>query len=346
MPERAAPAVVALARDWIAGAAGGRVRGRRRAAEAEGRPAKPWFAWVHLFDPHAPYRPPPPFDAQYAGRPYYGEVAATDAALAPLLDDLRASARPTLVVVTGDHGEGARRSRRADARPLRLRIDAADPADHRRDRWRSWFDRLTTSVVVPLVLSWSKDERGEVSSVAARHVDILPTILEAVGQPLPADLPGRSLLPAAERRAGAPPRTSYFEAMGAMLNRGWAPLTGVLVDRDKFIDLPIAERYDLAADPGERVNLAGRAPERDRALAASLRAFDAAPPGERRAEEPRRGRRVCARSATSRAVRRRRRATPTPTIPSSSSISIRRFTTPSRRSARGGSTKRCGSIKA
>jgi len=125
-----------------------------------------------------------------------------------------------------------------------------------------------------------------VSPVAARHVDILPTLLEAVGQPLPAGLPGRSLLPAGERRAGAPPRTSYFEAMGAMLNRGWAPLTGVLADRDKLIDLPIAERYDLTEDPGERVNLSGRAPERDRTLAASLRAFGAAPPGDRRAEAP------------------------------------------------------------
>ena len=71
-----------------------------------------------------------------------------------------------------------------------------------------------------------------------------------------------------------------------MLNRGWAPLSGVLADRDKFIDLPIAERYDLAADPAERVNLSGRAAERDRTLAASLRAFNAAPPGERRAEDP------------------------------------------------------------
>jgi tetratricopeptide (TPR) repeat protein len=74
--------------------------------------------------------------------------------------------------------------------------------------------------------------------------------------------------------------------MGAMLNRGWAPLTGVLAGRDKLIDLPIAERYDLAADPGEHVNLSGRTPERDRALTASLRAFGAAPPGDRRAEAP------------------------------------------------------------
>ena len=102
----------------------------------------------------------------------------------------------------------------------------------------------------------------------------------------PSDLPGRSLLPAAERGPSAQPRTSYFEAMGAMLNRGWAPLSGVLVDRDKFIDLPIVERYDLAADPAERVNLSGKAPERDRALVATLRAYKAAPPGERREEVP------------------------------------------------------------
>src|SRR5438552_16324399 len=73
MPERPATAVVPLARDWIA-----------RTANDEPRTANvaihPWFVWVHLFDPHAPYRPPPPFDAQYASRPYFGEVAATDAA--------------------------------------------------------------------------------------------------------------------------------------------------------------------------------------------------------------------------------------------------------------------------
>src|SRR5206468_8093632 len=88
MPERPAPAVVAPARIWIA-------------AHRTDR----WLVWVHVFDPHAPYAPPPPFDSRYAGRPYYGEVAATDAALAPLLDDVAAGQHPTLVVITGDHGE-------------------------------------------------------------------------------------------------------------------------------------------------------------------------------------------------------------------------------------------------
>ena len=132
-----------------------------------------------------------------------------------------------------------------------------------------------------------------------------------------------------------------------MLNRGWAPLTGVLVDRDKFIDLPIAERYDLAADPGgARRTSPGRAPERDRALAATLRAFDAAPPGRAPRGGSRRRRAAARARLRRRAARRRRRATPTPTIRSSSSISIARCTTPSRRSARGGSTTRCGSTRA
>src|SRR5207248_11225646 len=87
LPERPGPIVVRRAVEWM----GGR-RGR-------------WFAWVHLYEPHAPYRPPPPFDLEYAGTPYYGEVAAADRALAPLIEAVRRASRPTLVVLTGDHGE-------------------------------------------------------------------------------------------------------------------------------------------------------------------------------------------------------------------------------------------------
>jgi arylsulfatase A-like enzyme len=86
--ERPASAVVALATSWIDAQAGGR-----------------WLAWVHVYEPHAPYRPPPPYDREYADRPYFGEVAAADAALGPLFAAVRRSARPTLVVITGDHGE-------------------------------------------------------------------------------------------------------------------------------------------------------------------------------------------------------------------------------------------------
>ena len=270
MPERPASAVVPLARDWIA------ARGRGADAPPQGR--RPWFVWLHLFDPHAPYRPPPPFDTQYASQPYYGEVAAVDSALAALLEDVRQSDRPTIVVVTGDHGEAL-----GDHGELTHGIFAYE-----------------STLRIPLIVAelggaarlsaggpaFGRTRTGEVSSVDARHVDILPTILDAVGRQVPADLPGRTLLPASERAAGATPRATYFEAMYGMLNHGWAPLTGVLSARQKLIDLPVLERYDLASDPAERANLAGRAPERDRALAAMLAAFKPVLPGQRVAETP------------------------------------------------------------
>ena len=270
MPERPASAVVPLAREWIAGRRGAGTAGEAGAAGRAGGAGgeKPWFAWVHLFDPHAPYRPPSPFDAQYAGRPYYGEVAAVDAALAPLLDDVRAAAQPTLVVVTGDHGEAL--------------------GDHGEES-HGLFAYESTLRIPLIVADVGADLRirpsGEVSSTSARHIDILPTILEATGQTIPSDLPGRSLLTAAERNDSSS-RPVYFEAMSAMLNRGWAPLAGVLVDRDKFIDLPVRERYDLKADPAERTNLAGQAADRDRALAAALAALHPAAPGQRTTEDP------------------------------------------------------------
>src|SRR5262249_46166549 len=223
----------------------------------------------HVFDPHAPYRPPPPFDKQY-DRPYDGEIAATDAALAPLLDDVRRSDRPTIVLVTGDHGEAL--------------------GDHGEETHGLFAYESTLKV--PLIVAEIGGARrnlrlppaGEVSTIPARHVDILPTLLDATGQAVPSDLPGRTLVPFDERR-GQTPRPSYFEAMTSMLNRGWAPPSGILVDREKYIDLPIAERYDLAADAVEATNLFGRAPERDRTLAAALGAFNAPLPGRRQAEE-------------------------------------------------------------
>jgi arylsulfatase A-like enzyme/Flp pilus assembly protein TadD len=258
MPERPASAVVPIARDWIS----------RRGSER-------WFVWLHVFDPHAPYRPPPPFDAQYASHPYDGEVAATDAALAPLLADLRAAGRPTFVVVTSDHGEAlgdhGEASHGLFAYESTLRVPLI-------------FAETGAQIGAEISAGRSKDG-GEVSDVPARHVDVLPSLLDAAGVSIPQDLAGRSLLPAAERRGEAPPRVSYFEAMSGMLNRGWAPLAGVLVDREKFIELPLPERYNLVTDTGETVNLNGRDQTRDRALVEVLRSFSSTRPAERLAED-------------------------------------------------------------
>ncbi len=120
-----------------------------------------------------------------------------------------------------------------------------------------------------------------------RHVDILPTILDAVGAPVPSPLDGRSLLPLAGG-AAAEPTATYFESLSASLNRGWAPLYGVSRDSLKYIDLPIPELYDVAADPAESRDLAASRPNEVRELQrllATLRADDrGAAPSRERAE--------------------------------------------------------------
>src|SRR5207249_1824424 len=70
--------------------------------------ADPFFAWLHFYDPHAPYDPPKPFADRFAGRPYDGEIAFTDAQIGRVLDTLRSSGldRNTVIMVLADHGEG------------------------------------------------------------------------------------------------------------------------------------------------------------------------------------------------------------------------------------------------
>ncbi|HEX5759512.1 MAG TPA: sulfatase-like hydrolase/transferase [Thermoanaerobaculia bacterium] len=202
------------------------------------------FLWVHLYDPHAPYAPPEPFASRYAAEPYLGEVAATDAFLAPLLRPfLDGAESPALVAVTADHGEAL--------------------GDH--GELTHGLFAYEATLKVPLVL-WGAGVEPGVDRRPAGHVDLLPTLLAAVGVEAPADLPGSSLL--APPAAGE--RRLYFEALSPYLNRGWAPLRGVLGGKEKLIELPLPELYDLAADPAERDNRFDRERRTFRALRAAL----------------------------------------------------------------------------
>ena len=257
LAERRADAVVASATAWI-----GRQDGR-------------WFAWVHVFDPHAPYQPPPPFDREYARSPYYGEVAYTDAALAPLLDATRdRSGRPTLVIVTGDHGESLGQHGEATHG-----LFAYEPTLH---------VPLIVAQVEPDTPSWTaaaggSPAEGRVSSMQARHIDIVPTVLDALQLPAAAGLPGRTLVGSS---APGVDRTSYFEAMAATYNRGWAPLTGVLAQGRKYIDLPLPELYDLRSDRQEQKNLVASEAELARTLERRLQMFGAVAPAQAPSEDP------------------------------------------------------------
>jgi arylsulfatase A-like enzyme/Flp pilus assembly protein TadD len=202
----------------------------------------PRFLWLHLFDPHAPYEPPSPLDERYAETPYLGEVVAVDGYLEPLLAPLLSGeAPPTLVVLTADHGESL--------------------GEH--GELTHGLFAYEATLRIPLVL-WGVGVTPGRDDRAARHVDLLPTVLAAAGlqSALPEGLPGRSLLaPAGE------PADTYFESLSTYLNRGWAPLRGLLREGRKLIALPLPELYDLDRDPGEQHNLVRAA----RRLAGELR---------------------------------------------------------------------------
>ncbi|HEV7785220.1 MAG TPA: sulfatase-like hydrolase/transferase [Thermoanaerobaculia bacterium] len=221
---------------------------------------KPRFLWVHLYDPHAPYAPPEPFASRFKDNLYLGEVAAADSFLAPLLGPFmdgkaKPALVPALVVVTADHGESL--------------------GEHGEQSHGLFAYEATLKV--PLVV-WGPGITPGRDARPARHVDILPTILQAAGidSPAPRGLrrPGRSLL--------APPAAdasdSYFESLSATLNRGWAPLRGLLRNGTKFISLPLPEVYALPKDPGERTNLIDQERPAARGVFAALPKESAWPP--------------------------------------------------------------------
>lgn len=211
--ERRGDAVVTAALAWWKQAQG----------QAQG---KPRFLWIHLYDPHAGYEPPEPFASRFRDSPYHGEVSAADSFLAPLLEPhLSGQEKPALIVMTADHGESL-----GEHGEMTHGLFAYEP-----------------TLKVPLVV-WGPGVEPGRDGRSARHVDIVPTVLAALGLDVPEGLPGRSLLAAAQ------PGDSYFESLTTNLNRGWAPLRGTLRDRRKLIDLPVPELYDLAKDPREEAN--------------------------------------------------------------------------------------------
>src|SRR5690606_24753449 len=140
------------------------------------------------------------------------EVAAADGFLEPLLGPLLAGGdEPALVVVTGDHGEAL--------------------GDH--GEMTHGLFAYEATLRVPLLL-WGPGVEPGRDERAVGHVDILPTVLDLLGLPQPAGLPGSSLV-----EPELPPRALYFESLSAFFNRGWAPLHGSLRDRTKYIHLPL-----------------------------------------------------------------------------------------------------------
>jgi arylsulfatase A-like enzyme/Flp pilus assembly protein TadD len=249
---RSAEQVLAPAAEWItAGSSGLGTRGSETAkASPQPLAPSPWFAWVHLYDPHEPYESPEPYKSRYAAAPYQGAVAYADAALGQFVAGLRRSKAldNTLVVIAADHGESL--------------------GEHG-ERTHGLF-AYDATLRVPLVM-WAPGRlTAGTFSETMRLVDVAPTVLDLLGVDPLAGADGRSIRPFATGEQPFDRPASYFEALNANLTRGWAPLTGVVRDRFKVIDLPLPELYDLAADPGEQHNVYAQQQPRARELEAAL----------------------------------------------------------------------------
>jgi arylsulfatase A-like enzyme/Tfp pilus assembly protein PilF len=199
---------------------------------------RPFLAWLHLFDPHAPYEAPPPWKQRFARRPYDGEVAYADAEVGRLVAWLDSAGLrgKTLVVVTSDHGEGL--------------------GEHGEDE--HMFFVYDSTLRVPLVLSWPGQlPAGARASGQFRSVDLLATVLELVGVKAPAT---SGVSRAAALRSGGPigESESYAETLYSQLHFGYAPLRALRGDGWKYIEAPRPELYRLADDPGETRNLVGQ----------------------------------------------------------------------------------------
>ncbi len=240
---------------------------------SRGDDAQPFFLFVHYFDPHNPYDPPPEFDAQYAPRGpsplqdaiarYDAEIAFTDQQVGALLDSLRRLGLDdnTLVVITGDHGEEL-----MEHGHMEHGVHVYDETVH-----------------VPLLARWpGRLPAGRVVAEPVEVVDLAPTLLSLLGAPALGRAQGRDLA------SGWLGQTGFDADHPVFLHRrhyepgmeGTIPVAGeklaVRLGGWKYIvgDAEgTRELYDLTADPDERYNLEAERPEQAAKLAARLAAW-------------------------------------------------------------------------
>lgn len=194
-----------------------------------------FFLWVHYFDPHMPYDPPPPYAQQYPQNPYAGEIAFMDAQLGRLLDALQqlGLGDNTLVIAAGDHGES---------------LNEHGEAAH-------GYLLYNPTVHVPLIMACGQRLGGGVHVPGLVSLtDVMPTALALLGLP-PPEADGVDLTRV------KPTGPVYCESLYSLVEQGWAALFAVYVNQQKYIFSPNPQLFDLPADPPESRNLVATQPE-------------------------------------------------------------------------------------
>lgn len=189
----------------------------------------PRFVWLHLYDPHDPYEAPAAFAGKMS-QPYDDEIAYADAQVGKLLASLKAQGRYTssLIVLLSDHGEGL--------------------GQHKENTHGIFLYDAT--VRIPLMIKLPGASQGVSDDHQVSSVDVMPTILDIVGAPLPASTDGGSL-----HANRAPEPRIVISETDYPVRFGWAPLKAARTVQRKFIDAPRPELYDLEHDVAETNDL-------------------------------------------------------------------------------------------
>jgi choline-sulfatase len=229
--------------------------------------ARPFFAWVHLYEPHAPYDPPDPIRERFPPTmigAYDGEIATADLQVGRLIDRLASTGRldRTLVVVLGDHGESL--------------------GEHGEEQ--HGFFVYNADIQIPLIVA-GPGVPVRVVNDHVRIVDVMPTILDLLHVEGPNTMQGRSLLPLG--RGERMDLVAYSETWYPRHHYGWSELTSIRDGRYHFIAAPRRELYDTQLDPGELRNVAAANPGRADALEHALSAFLASTSSTRGPATPR-----------------------------------------------------------
>lgn len=198
-----------------------------------------FFAWIHLYDPHTPYDPPEPFKSQYKGKRfglYDGEIAYVDQLVGEFQDfmEQKELMDKTLIIFTADHGESL--------------------GEHKESA--HGFFIYDSDVRIPLILRFPENKLGgKTVREQVRSIDIMPTILNLIGDKAPEDVQGESLLSLILGKEIEDESLAYSETFWPRYHYGWSELRFARNGRYKFIDAPKPELYDTVEDPGELDNI-------------------------------------------------------------------------------------------
>jgi arylsulfatase A-like enzyme/thioredoxin-like negative regulator of GroEL len=221
-------------------------------------PGGPFFLWVHLYDAHDPYDPPPPYKSRYASAPYDGEIAYADSAVGKLLSTLRAKGLydSALLAIMADHGEAL--------------------GEHGEQTHGVFL--YDETLHVPLLLKLPADRAaGRKIETRVGLVDVAPTILQEAGLAIPPAIQGASLLAMIKVASGAASqdRPAYAETDYPHRAFGWSSLRALRTGKYLYIQAPEKELYDQASDPKAAHNLSTSAKAVTDTLAAQLDSFRA-----------------------------------------------------------------------